>query len=147
MRAEAKNLPAIIISIGLCLVLFWIGALKITPTEAEGISPLVTNSPLIGWTYLLFGKQGGSIFIGIFEYITGIGIIAGFFKPSLGLVAAVMAMMIFFVTSSFFLTTPGTLGMTDSVYGPTHRGEFLLKDVALFGAAMYLFTFFGRRAE
>ncbi|HEY4290495.1 MAG TPA: DUF417 family protein [Puia sp.] len=146
-KAEEKNLPAIIISVGLCLVLLWIGAQKITPTEAEGISPLFIHSPLISWTYSVFGKQGATIVVGIFEYITAIGIITGFFKPKVGLIATVMAMLMFFVTFSFFISTPGTVAEADGVYGPTGTGEFLLKDVALFGGAMYLFTFFGRRAK
>lgn len=98
MRADEKQLPAIIITTGLCLVLFWIGAQKITPTAAEGISPLVVNSPLVGWTYGPFGKQGATILIGVYEYITAIGLIAGFFRARLGLIASVMAMLMFFVT-------------------------------------------------
>jgi len=145
-QVDQKDLPAIITSIGICLVLFWLGAQKITPTEAEGISPLIIHSPLVSWTYSAFGKQGATIAIGIYEYFTGLGIIAGFFRPKIGLVATVMAMFMFFVTFSFFLTTPGTVAEADGIYGPTGTGEFLLKDVTLFGGALNLFVFFGRRA-
>jgi uncharacterized membrane protein YkgB len=38
---------------GLVLVLLWIGGMKFTAYEAEGIRPLVPNSPLMGWVYNL----------------------------------------------------------------------------------------------
>src|SRR6202000_2395851 len=68
IRAGENELPAIVIDIGLCLVLFGTGAQKIAPTEAEGISPLIVHSLLISWTYGPFGKQGATILIGIYEY-------------------------------------------------------------------------------
>src|SRR5262245_1829134 len=36
---------------GLVVVLLWIGGMKFTAYEAEGIKPLVANSPLMGWAY------------------------------------------------------------------------------------------------
>ena len=36
---------------GLVLVLLWIGGMKFTAYEAEGISGLVANSPLMAWAY------------------------------------------------------------------------------------------------
>ena len=38
---------------GLVIVLLWIGGMKFTAYEAEGIRPLVANSPLMGWVYNL----------------------------------------------------------------------------------------------
>jgi uncharacterized membrane protein YkgB len=146
LRADNLELAPKLACLGLCLVLFWIGAQKITPTEAEGISPLFIHSPLVHWTYGVFGKQGATIAIGIYEYITGIGLIAGFFRPRVGLIAATMAMIMFVVTFSFFISTPGTVAEADGVYGPTVTGEFLLKDVTLFSAALNLFTYYGRKA-
>jgi uncharacterized membrane protein YkgB len=145
-QAEQRNLPFVIIRIGICLVLFWIGIQKITPTEAEGISPLIVNSPLTGWTYSIFGKRGATEVIGAFEWLTAIGLIAGNFKPKIGMIASLMAMLMFFVTTTFFLSTPGTVAKADGIWGPTGTGEFLIKDITFFGAAMYLFTQFGRKA-
>ena len=36
---------------GLVVVLMWIGAMKFTAYEAEGIMPLVVNSPFMSWLY------------------------------------------------------------------------------------------------
>lgn len=49
----------------LVAVLFYIGALKFLPYEAEGISGLVSNSPFMAWTYSLFSIRGLSAVIGI----------------------------------------------------------------------------------
>lgn len=38
-----------LIRYGLGLVLTWIGAMKFTAYEANGIQPLVANSPLMSW--------------------------------------------------------------------------------------------------
>lgn len=39
---------------GLVIVIGWIGALKFTSYEAQGIQPLVANSPLMSWLYDIF---------------------------------------------------------------------------------------------
>ena len=146
VRADSKGLPAIVISVGICLLLFWIGALKFTPTEAEGISPLITHSPLTFWMPSVFGMQGTSDFIGVFEYLTGLGIVVGFFKPRVGMIAGLMGTLMFFMTFSFFFSTPGTVTHSDGLYAPTRDGGFLLKDLTLLGGCFYLFTFFGQKA-
>jgi hypothetical protein len=38
----------------LALVIGWIGMMKFTGYEAQGIEPLVTHSPLLSWMYGLF---------------------------------------------------------------------------------------------
>jgi hypothetical protein len=48
---KQMNLPFIVMNIGLCVVLFWIGLKKFTPAEAVGISPFITNSPFVSWTH------------------------------------------------------------------------------------------------
>ena len=45
---------------GLVLTLLLIGILKFTASEAQGIQPLVANSPLMSWLYRIFSVQGVS---------------------------------------------------------------------------------------
>ncbi|HTI94041.1 MAG TPA: DUF417 family protein [Puia sp.] len=137
------NLPFIVISTGICIVLFWIGLKKFTPTEAAGIFPFISNSPLVSWTYSVFGQQGASSVIGAFEWLTAIGILLGNFKPAIGMIASVMGMLMFFVTTSFFITTPHTVATVDGIWAPTITGEFLSKDLTFLGANLYLLTYFG----
>jgi reactive chlorine resistance protein C len=49
---------------GLVLVLLWIGGMKFTAYEAEGIRPLVANSPLMGWVYNLMSVTAFSSLLG-----------------------------------------------------------------------------------
>ena len=42
---------ALVSRYGPVLVIFWIGAMKFTAYEANGIQPLVANSPIMGWLY------------------------------------------------------------------------------------------------
>src|SRR5262245_33682029 len=52
---------------GLVLVLLWIGAMKFTAYEAEGISAFVANSPLMSWAYSVFSVRGFSAVLGVTE--------------------------------------------------------------------------------
>jgi len=52
---------------GLVLVLLWIGGLKFTAYEAEGVHGHASNSPLLAWTYDLLSVGGVSALLGIVE--------------------------------------------------------------------------------
>ncbi len=52
---------------GLVLILFWIGGMKFTAYEAEGISGFVANSPLMSWAYSVFSVQSFSALLGVTE--------------------------------------------------------------------------------
>src|SRR5689334_6652907 len=43
---------------GLVVVVGWIGLMKFTGYEAEGIRPFVANSPLMSWVYGLISVRG-----------------------------------------------------------------------------------------
>ena len=45
---------------GLANLLLWIGGMKFTAYEAEGIKPMVANSPLMGWAYKVMSEQAFS---------------------------------------------------------------------------------------
>jgi Protein of unknown function, DUF417 len=57
---------------GLVLTLLLIGALKFTAGEAQGIQPLVANSPLMFWLYRIFSLQGVSNLIGVIEIVVAL---------------------------------------------------------------------------
>src|SRR5215510_7736498 len=52
---------------GLVLVVAWIGAMKFTAYEANGIQPLVANSPVMGWVYHVCSIQAFSNVLGVVE--------------------------------------------------------------------------------
>jgi Protein of unknown function, DUF417 len=49
---------------GLVVVVAWIGLMKFTAYEAEGIRPFVANSPLLSWVYGPLSVQGFSAVLG-----------------------------------------------------------------------------------
>ncbi|MGH8064288.1 MAG: DUF417 family protein [Candidatus Entotheonellia bacterium] len=56
---------------GLVFLLVMSGSLKFLAFAAEGIEPLVSNSPLLAWLYPLIGLRGTSGLIGVVE--VGVG--------------------------------------------------------------------------
>ena len=57
---------------GLVITLLSIGVLKFTAGEAQGIQPLVANSPLMFWLYRIFSLQGVSNLIGLIEIVVAL---------------------------------------------------------------------------
>jgi hypothetical protein len=50
-----RNIPFLVSSIGMIVMLLWAGSYKMTAPGAEGIIPLVSNSPLVWWHFKIFG--------------------------------------------------------------------------------------------
>ena len=129
---------ASVLRYGLVLVLLWIGGIKFTAYEAEGIQPLVAHSPLMAWVYSVFSVRGFSMFLGVVEITTGTLIALRFVRPQLAVAGSLIAVVMFLTTLSFLLTTPGVWQMG---YGfPALSGAvggFLIKDVVLLGAALW----------
>jgi reactive chlorine resistance protein C len=141
-----RDLPFVVLSIGMAVMLLWAGAYKMTAPGAEGIIPLVSHSPLISWHFKLFGPYVGSDLIGTTEVIAALLILTGYLKPAVGIVGGVIASVMFFTTSTMLLSTPDT---TVSVHGMRYMnflGLFLYKDVISFGASLLLISAFGKRA-
>jgi len=80
-----RNIPFLITSIGMIAMLLWAGSYKMTGPGAEGIIPLVSNSPLISWHFKLFGPYMGSDIIGLSEITAAILMIAGYLQPKAGI--------------------------------------------------------------
>ena len=59
-----RNIPFLVTSISMIVMLLWAGSYKMTPPGAEDIVPLDSNSPLISWHFKLFGPYIGSDIIG-----------------------------------------------------------------------------------
>jgi uncharacterized membrane protein YkgB len=115
---------------GLVLLLLMYGSFKFFAFEAAAIQPLVENSPFLAWLYPLFGLQGTSALIGVFEVAAGLLIAARPWFPKASGYASLAASGMFIVTLSFLFTTPTALNPTSPANG------FLLKDILLLGAAL-----------
>jgi uncharacterized membrane protein YkgB len=144
-----RNVPFLVTSIGMIVMLLWAGSFKMTAPGAEGIVPLVSNSPLISWHFKLFGPYVGSDLIGLTEWLAAILIIAGYFRPKAGIVGGLIATGMFFTTSTMLLTTPGAIISVPGIHGMRYMsnlGLFLFKDVISLGVSLYLISYFGKKA-
>src|SRR6516225_5693994 len=92
---------------GLVVVVGWIGLMKFTVYEAEGISPFVADSPLMSWVYGFMSHRGFSAVLGVVELTVAILITARPFSPRASAVGSVLAVGMFLTTLSFLVTTPG----------------------------------------
>jgi uncharacterized membrane protein YkgB len=143
-----RNIPFLVTSIGMIVMLLWAGSFKMTAPGAEGITPLVSNSPLIWWHFKLFGPYIGSDLIGLTEWLAAILMIAGNFCPRAGIVGGLIASVMFFTTTTMLLTTPGAIISVPGIHGMRYMsflGLFLFKDVISLGVSLYLISYFGKK--
>ena len=125
---------------GLVLVLLWIGGMKFTAYEAAGISDLVANSPLMSWAYSLFSIRAFSALLGITEIVIALLIAAQPLSARAALVGSASAVGMFLTTLSFLLTTPGVWEASAGGFPALSvvPGQFLVKDLVLFGASLWI---------
>src|ERR1700757_3640107 len=141
------NIPFLVSSISMIVMLLWAGAYKMTAPGAEGIVPLVSNSPLISWHFKLFGPYIGSDLIGITEIAAALLFIAGYFRPKAGVIGGLITTVMFFTTSTMLLTTPGATIAVHGIRYMSFLGLFLFKDVISLGVSFYLISYFGNKAS
>jgi len=142
MWVDDRNIPFLVTSVGMIVMLLWAGSYKMTAPGAEGIVPLVSNSPLASWQFKLFASD----LIGLTEIAAAVLFIVGYLNPKAGIVGGLITSIMFFTTSSMIITTPGA---TISIHGIRYMsflGLFLFKDVISLGVSFYLISSFGKKA-
>src|SRR5438876_1782239 len=124
---------------GLVVVIAWVGLMKFTAYEAEGIRPFVANSPLMSWVYGLTNVRDFSAVLGVVEIAIAILIAARPFSPRASALGSALAVGMFLTTLSFLVTTPGVwaadAGGFPALSGSP--GQFLIKDLALLGISLW----------
>src|ERR1700744_6122428 len=143
------NLPFLVSSIGMIVMLLWAGSYKMTAPGAEGIIPLVSNSPLISWHFKLFGPYIGSDIIGVTEIPSAVLFIAGYVTPKAGIIGGIITTFMFFTTSTMLITTPGAIIAVHGIRYMRYMsflGLFLFKDVIALAVSLYLISYFGESA-
>jgi uncharacterized membrane protein YkgB len=122
---------------GLVLTLLLIGVLKFTAGEAQGIQPLVANSPLMFWLYRIFSVQGVSNLIGAAEIIVAALMASRPFSAKLSFIGSLGAIITFLLTLSFLFSTPGAFHFSYGFPILGDAGQFLIKDLVLLGASIW----------
>lgn len=135
---KLENIGAKVIRYGLVIILLSVGALKFTAYEAEGIQGLVANSPLMSWMLSIMSVKAASMLIGTIEIILGLMIAMRSIAPRISAIGSIGAIIMFLITLSFILTTPGVWQPGYGFPFPSPMpGQFLVKDIMLLGAAIW----------
>ncbi len=118
------------------LVLLWIGGMKFTLLEAQGIEALVSSSPLMSWMYNVWDIQTTANLIGVYDIIALTLVILAIFNQKFLPPAVLMSGAVFAVTQTFFFSFSGALSNETLL---TTTGHFLIKDL-WFVANLLIFT-------
>ena len=144
--AAAEPLTRAGLYLSLAVIYVWFGGMKFTAYEAQGLVPLVSNSPLVGWFYDLLSVRGFSAFLGVIELSIGLLVLVGLFNPATSVLGGLASAGLFVTTLSFMVTTPGTfepsLGFPAVSVVP---GQFLLKDIGLLAVSLWILADSARR--
>jgi reactive chlorine resistance protein C len=137
----AEPISRIGLYVSLAVIFAWFGGMKFTDYEAQGLVPLVENSPLLGWFYALLSVRGFSNFLGVVELSIGLLIALRFVSPIFSAAGGLLSAGLFATTVSLMISTPGVivpeLGAPAISVAP---GQFLLKDVGLLAASFWVFV-------
>jgi uncharacterized membrane protein YkgB len=126
---------------GLVVVIAWYGGLKFMEYEAQGIQPLVSASPFMGWLYDVFSVSAFSALLGVFELAAAALLAVKPWWPRVSAVGSLLAIMLFVATISFMFTTPGVFDASQGGFPALSlEGGFLMKDIALLGISVWTLT-------
>lgn len=127
------------IYLALVIIYFWFGGMKFTHYEAEGLIPMVSNSPLLGWVYHIFNTDLFATILGLLEVSIGLLITGRLISAKLSLIGGILSTGLFITTVSLMFSTPGvvesSLGFPGITVAP---GQFLLKDIGLLAASIFV---------
>ncbi|MCC8937784.1 DUF417 family protein [Bradyrhizobium sp. Arg68] len=141
LLASAEPVSRVGLYVSLAIIYAWFGGMKFTAYEANGLVPLVENSPLLSWFYAVFSVRGFSTFLGFVELSIGLLIALRLASPLFSAAGGLLSAGLFVTTVSFMISTPGVivpeLGAPAITVAP---GQFLLKDVGLFAASFWVFV-------
>src|SRR5712691_4256291 len=134
-----EDLDYHLVRASMVLIFVFFGYQKWFAYEAQGLIPYISNGPLISWMYPVFGIRGASWFLGVAEWVFGALLFAGFWNKQLGILGALGSCFSFIATVTIIPFMPN--GWAASAGGfPAMTGNvpFLMKDVVLFAASVYL---------
>lgn len=164
--AKLDRLGMALTRLGLVVVLLWIGGLKFARYEADGIVPMVANSPLMSFFYHhkapeykpYMNKEGELIpehrawhesngtypfSIGLGLVIMSIGTLIALHPlfPKAAVAGSSLLICMAFTTLSFLITTPEAWvpALGDSTHGFPYlsgMGRLIVKDSIMLGAAV-----------
>jgi len=134
----AEDIDYHVIRASMVIIFLFFGYQKWWAYEAERLIPFISNGPLIWWLYPAFGLQGASWFLGVAEWTFGALLFAGFWDKRLGILGAAGSAVTFFTTVTIIPFMPDGWDPVAGFPAMTGNVPFLMKDVVLLAASLYL---------
>ncbi|UTW53882.1 DUF417 family protein [Kordiimonas sp. SCSIO 12610] len=135
-RGSKDSAGFLFIFMGLVVVLLWIGAMKFTLVEAQGIEPLITSSFLFSWMANFLSIQHVSYGIGLIELMTVVALFGWFYSKRIFHIGIMLCLITFISTLSFMISFAGT--WLNGFPYLSSSGHFLLKDMVLLAGTIIL---------
>ena len=121
------------------LLFLFFGYQKWFDYEAQVLIPYISNGPLLFWMYPVFGIRGASWVLGASEWSFALLLFLGFWNKRLGILGALGSCAAFIGTVTIIPFMPdGWAAPAGGFPAMTGNVPFLMKDVVLFAASLYL---------
>ena len=134
-----EDLDYHLIRAAMVIIFFFFGYQKWFAYEVERLIPYISNGPLIFWLYPAFGMRGATLFLGVSEWTFGTLLFLGFWNKKLGILGALGSSITFIATVTIIPFMPdGWDAAAGGFPAMTGNVPFLMKDVVLFAASVYL---------
>jgi uncharacterized membrane protein YkgB len=127
-----------LIRASMVLIFLLFGYQKWFAYEAQVLIPYISHGPLIFWLYPVFGIQGASWFLGVSEWLIGALLFLGFWDKRLGVLGALGSTGTFIMTVTIIPFMPDGWDPVAGFPAMTGNVPFLMKDVVLLAASLYL---------
>jgi uncharacterized membrane protein YkgB len=123
----------------LVVLFLFFGYQKWFDYEAQVLIPYISNGPLLFWMYPVFGIRGASWVLGVSEWSFAVLLFLGFWDKRLGILGALGSCAAFIGTVTIIPFMPDSWAASAGGF-PAMTGNvpFLMKDVVLFAASLYL---------
>ena len=107
--------------------------------RSAGIDPVYQQRPADFWLHPVFGIRGATWFLGVSEWTFGMLLFLGFWNKTLGILGALGSSVTFICTVTIIPFMPdGWAASAGGFPAMTEHVAFLMKDVVLFSASVYL---------
>jgi uncharacterized membrane protein YkgB len=134
-----KDLDYHLIRASMVIIFLFFGYQKWFQYEAQVLIPYISNGPLIFWLHPVFGIRGATWFLGASEWSFGTLLFLGFWNKRLGILGALGSSVTFICTVTIIPFIPdGWAASAGGFPAMTEHVAFLMKDIVLFSASVYL---------
>ena len=137
-RFQRSNGDVIFMRAALVVIFAAFGYAKWFDYEAQGLVPLIGNSPLLSWMHQAFGIRGASYALGVAEWSFGLLLLAGFWSRRLGLLGAIGSTVTYLTTLTLIFSTPGPGSLPPAVFRPWPAPPAFNQDLVLLAGSLVL---------